>query len=236
MADRPSHRRRWESTLAENIPTGPQGQPAHAAGSSVTVIMSIALPEVTEGGVSISVPSAATMLLRQAEQQLQSAADLRGRLPSTVKRGKWIQAGHEYGLDEDLAFDFLEQAMAGVLLAHSALDNFSIELLPENSAYTDPESGAVHDRRWIESLGVEYRLSRIAAAITGRPNIRTHDTALWARVAALKMLRDDAVHARWETGYSLSGNDTVWGRLLRDADVRCHGETVAAVMDHYRAA
>jgi hypothetical protein len=196
--------------------------------------MSIALPDVTYGRISIPVPSAASMLLRQAEHRLASAADLRIQLPSTIRQGLWVQADHEYDLDEDLTFDFLELAMAGVLLAHSALDNFSIELLPESPTYADPDTGEVHDREWIESLGVEYRLSRIASNVTGRPNIRTHDAALWQQLSELKDLRDAVVHARWETGYSRSGDDTIYGRLLRDSDVRRHGETVAEVMDHYR--
>ena len=108
-------------------------------------------------------------------------------------------------------------------------------LLPEGSTYTDRDAGEVHDRKWIKTRGLEYRLSRIAAALTGRPNIRTYDTSLWDEVTTLKSLRDDVVHREWETGYSLPADDTIYGRLLRDADVRRHGEIAAAVMDHYRA-
>lgn len=227
-------RRRWVTTLAADVPPGPAGQPAHAAGAEVAVIMPVVLTEV--GVVSLTVPRPSALLLASAHHHINRALRLRGQLAKQVKRGKWVQPGLELGFSNDeLVFDFFEEAMAGVVLAHTALDNFTIECLPEDARWHHPEQNRDLNRLEIESLGVENRLSRVLAEVLDRPNLRTQRPDTWERVMELKALRDDVGHARRRTGYTQVGEDPLAGLFSRilAADLRAITDAVDVALTHY---
>lgn len=228
--------RRWTTRLAAPVPPGPAGQPGHDAGAAVTVSHLVSLPEV--GNLSMSVPRASALLLRPALAHLQRAVRLRRQLPNQVVRGKWVQPGHEFGFsNETLVFDFFEEAMAGVVLAHTAVDNFANECLPQDFEYLD-EKGIRHSRELVErTFGLEKRLSRVVSQATGRPNLQADNHRLWERVMELKSLRDDIGHAKLERTYSGPDpssrvEETIYGRLLA-TDLLEHHRTVVAVAEHY---
>ena len=128
--------RRWVTTLAADVPAGPQGQPSHKAGAEVVVLQVIPVPQV--GNVSISVPRTSVLLLNQAGSHLKRAVRLRSKLPGQTRVPRWTQPGIDrYIPNEDLVFDFFEEAMAGIELAHTALDNYAKECIPADFVYTD---------------------------------------------------------------------------------------------------
>jgi hypothetical protein len=123
--------------------------------------------------------------------------------------------------------------MAGIVLAHTALDNYANECIPADFAYTD-DGRRTLQRVEVERRGIQLRLSRIVAAATGRPNLRESNSNLWDRVEELKALRDDISHARWEVGFSHESPElTIYARLIGDPNLLRHQETVAEVMSHY---
>lgn len=193
-------RRRWTGHLSEDVPAGPQGQPAHAAGAEFAVIDLIDVPDV--GAVSLSVPKPSALLLRPASAHLHRASRLRRTAASQVGRGRWVQPGFELKFtNEQVVYDFLEEAMAGIVLAHAALDNALNELLPPDFEFTD-EKGERWSAERIEGyMGLERRLTQVAAAATGRPNLRSVRPELVAEAIALKKLRDDIGHARRDRTY-----------------------------------
>jgi hypothetical protein len=67
--------------------------------------------------------------------------------------------------------------MAGVVLAHTALDNYANECIPVGFAYADDKTRTLQ-RVELERRGVQLRLSRVLAAATGRPNLRNSDGGL----------------------------------------------------------
>src|SRR5688572_14772973 len=75
MARTAGERRRWTSTLAERMPEGPQGQPAHQVGAEVTVADLVEVPNV--GQVSITVARPSALLLGSATLHARKAARLR---------------------------------------------------------------------------------------------------------------------------------------------------------------
>src|SRR3546814_11047751 len=116
-------------------------------------------------------------------------------------RTRWKVDGHGLQFtNEALVFDFFEHAMAAVVLLHTALDNLLNEMLPVDFKYTS-EKGEEWDRERIErSIGLERRLTEVAAAATGRPDIRTGRPVRLPFANSLKGLRDDLGHANGETG------------------------------------
>jgi hypothetical protein len=123
--------------------------------------------------------------------------------------------------------------MAGIVLAHTALDNYANECIPADFAYTD-DGGKTLQRVEVERKRIQLRLSRVLAAATGRPNLRESNSGLWGRVEELKALRDDISHARWEVGFSHESPElTIYARLIGDPNLFRHQETVAEVMAHY---
>src|SRR3546814_16290732 len=90
--------------------------------------------------------------------------------------------------------------MAAVVLLHTALDNLLNEMLPVDFKYTS-EKGEEWDRERIErSIGLERRLTEVAAAATGLPDIRTGRPDLFAFAMSLKALRDALGPAQRDRG------------------------------------
>lgn len=126
--------RRWETTLASDVPAGPDGQPAHPAGSKIVVITAVEIPDV--GGVSFPVPRPSSLLFDAAARHVKLATRLRTQAVRQTKAGQWVQPGMERSFtNEPLVMDFFREAMAGVICVHAALDNFANELMPSDFVY-----------------------------------------------------------------------------------------------------
>jgi len=209
-------KRRWTTTLAEPIPAGPQGQPAHAAGAQVAVTHLVFLPEA--GAVSMTVPRPSVLLLEAAEAHAKRATRLRKQLPNQTKHGRWVQPGHELHFsNEELVYDYFQDAMAAVLLLHTALDNFANELLPENVVLNDSAGNPV-DRAQIESTwGLRRRLDLVLPAVTGKASLQVAQPSAWASLMVLKDLRDDIGHIHREASFTRPDEDlnsSIFSRLL----------------------
>ena len=224
--------RRWSTTLAVDVPAGPEGQPAHPAGSEVTVSTSVVVEGI--GGCWFSVPRPSALLREAAEHHANRAVRLRTQALKQIRRVRWSQPG--FGLafsNESLLMDFFREAMAGVICAHAALDNLANELLPAGFVFADA-TGRARSREDLEATsGLELRLSRVAAAATGRPNLRAAEPSLWARLMALKSLRDDITHAKADQAFSLDDpNAAIFARaLLAPLDTMI--ADIDAAADHY---
>src|SRR5205814_1687540 len=181
--------RRWTSTLATPVPPGPAGQPAHEPGALISVVDLARLPG--KGNVSMPVPRASVLLLRQAEKHLRRPQKLRGQLGAQVVSRQWTQPGFEQTFsNEELLFDFFEEAMSGIVLAHAALDNFANESLPSEFVFTD-EKGKMWTREDIERrMALEKRLRAVLNSATGRPSVALAKPDLFERAMAIKDLRD----------------------------------------------
>ena len=133
--------------------------------------------------------------------------------------------------NEAVLFGFFEDAMAGIVLAHAALDNYASESIP--SGFVLAEGAQELDRAHLEQRGIELRLSRVLAAALDKPNLMNKRPELWQRVLDLKRLRDDIAHVKDPNTYSTTDPDaTIFARLLRE-DLLAPLETVKLVIDHY---
>lgn len=68
--------------------------------------------------------------------------------------------------DEEVLYKFFRLAMAGVLLAHAALDSYANESIPVD--FVLEENGTTYDRNQLENRGIELPLSKVLAAATSR--------------------------------------------------------------------
>lgn len=192
-------KRRWTSTLATPIPPGPKGQPGHEVGAQVSVIDLVHVPGI--GDVSISVPRPSSLLLVPAALHLKQAEEFCQIAKTQIERSEWVQDGHELSFtDEELVYDFFGEAMSGILLAYTALDNLLNELLPLDFEYKTEKE--IWDRQRIESTaGVERKLTQFVPAATDRGSLAEGAPELYLRVMELKRLRDDIGHAKLERGF-----------------------------------
>jgi hypothetical protein len=189
----------------------------------------------------MAVPRASVLLLRQAEKHLRRAQKLRGQLAAQIVRRQWTQPGFEQAFsNEELLFDFFEEAMSGIVLAHASLDNFANESLPSEFVFTD-ETGKTWTREDIERwMGLEKRLQAVLSAATGRPDLARAKQALFERAMVIKDLRDDIGHSKLATAYTGpadAGLDqtridgTIFSRLL--AHPLDAAQTVSDIIEHY---
>ncbi|TPW15632.1 MAG: hypothetical protein FD127_647 [Acidimicrobiaceae bacterium] len=123
--------------------------------------------------------------------------------------------------------------MAGIVLAHCALDNLLNELLPRDFVFS-ADDGKSWTRAEIESgMGVERRLTQVAASATGRPNIRSESPTLFDKAMRLKGLRDDLGHAKQDRGYGGPHRYRTIFSDLFEVDFLDIGATVHKIGDHY---
>jgi hypothetical protein len=218
-------RRRAVTTLAEDLPEGPEGQPAHKAGAEVVLIHLVEVDEVGNVATPVAAPSA--LLRDAAEAHVKRAAKSRARVPSQTKTAEWSQPGYEVTMtNTTLMLDCFQETMAAATLLRAAVDAWSVEQLPV-AVWTD-QSGREWDRAAIESnMGTERRLTQVLPALTGSANVAEANPDMWAHLQRLKTLRDkvahvhnDEIYARTssDAGPAIDPADTVFSFLLR-ADV-----------------
>jgi hypothetical protein len=227
--------RRWTFTLAEAVPAGPQGQPAHAAGAKIVVVNDVYLDEV--GMVSMDVPKPSTLFLEVAEAHAKQALRIRPNLARQIRPIRWGQPGssNQQFSNVQPVFDYLQEAMAAVLLTYAALDNAANEAMPADFSMTDSSGATVH-RTQIEGYwGITKRLTLVLPAITGRSSILTAKPDVWSTLQTLKQLRDDLGHGHYHQSYTAPGQDpreSVFSRLF-GADLSGFIEAVQQTLDHY---
>lgn len=223
-------RRRWETTLVSALPAGPQGQPAHPAGSTVTLTSTVQVEGL--GGVAFTVPRLSTLMLEAAAIHARTGERLRSQVVKQTGVARWTQPGMDRSFtNEALVFDVFREAAAAIVCAFASLDNLANEILPWDFVYVDPNGGKDRTREQLEAnAGVELRLSRVAAAATGRPNLRAANPELWQRLMDLKKLRDDISHAKaWQAA---APEDSIFARVFR-APLGQIVVDVSAAGEHY---
>lgn len=200
----------------------------HKAGAPVTWVSFATVTDL--GRVAYAVPWPSELLLHAAEVRLSRAKRLRNRL---LRTSRALKDGTR-SLDDKLALEFFEEAMAGIALAYAGLNAFASEELPEGFAMVK-EDGSTVTRHDLVSGGLEWRLSRALSQATGRPNIRDSQQ-LWSAFVSLKSLRDAVDHAAGGPNWHNLANepDQVFARLLGDLDLPRHGQLVRVIIDSYR--
>ena len=229
-------RRRAQTTLAAPI-AATDSAPSHDAGELVVAALHADIAGIGRAVFTAPLPSA--MLLTAARQRAKEADSLRVKL--LRKREMVISPwGRLPRLPESYAFAFFQAAIAAIVLAYTALENFTTERLPADIAVPHPKTKALLNRKQLEASGLDLRMSAAMSTLTGRPNLMAVDSALWDRYQEVKRRREAVGHLHADASYPTLPNPndlppSLWGDLL---SIRSYEQevtdVVAAVFEHYR--
>jgi hypothetical protein len=177
------------------------------------------------------------MFLDLAETHAKKAARLRPQLARQLNPIRWGQpdSSNRAFSDIQLVFDYLQEAMAAILLTYTTIDNAANEAMPAEFSMPDA-SGAIVGRSQIEGRwGLGKRLGLVLPTITGKPSIETVKPGLWSTLETLKQLRDDLGHVHYDQSYTAPGQDPRQGLFSRlfAADLLGFISAVQETIDYY---
>lgn len=226
-------RRYAVTTLASDMPAGPQGQPAHQAGAEVVLVESVQIEGL--GGVGFPTPRPSELLLHAAAGDLKRATRLGRQCLSQAKAVRWTQPGIEHEITNDqLLFDFFGSAMAGLMLAYAAVDARLNELFTQPVQHKGERVPVEQVQGyWSAQRKLEHILRDRGDAWLGEEDV--------AGLAELKELRDMAVHVRTEHilgRYSEftedGGEKLLWSRLLNESNLSRFADLAERLLDGLR--
>lgn len=127
--------------------------------------------------------------------------------------------------DEAQFFSALESLMASIVFAHTALESYANEVIPEDYVYKAPREDSrcteLYNKEQVERfLSLDVKLDKILPEVLGTDSPK--GSTLWQRYVTLKRLRDRVIHMK-ETDREGTKHgqrptfDDVWNELF----VRC---------------
>ena len=185
----------------------------------------------------MTVPKPSSMFLDVAEAHAKRAMRLRPGLAKQLMPIRYSQpdSANQRFSNEQLVFDFLQEAMAAVLLTYTALDNAANEPMPADFSMADASGSIVHRAQIEGRWGVAKRLTQVLPAITAKPSIETARPDIWSTLEILKQLRDDLGHVHYDQAYTAPRQDPREGLFSRlfAADLRAFLSAVHETIEHY---
>ena len=194
----------FKTTLAEDVPTGPQGQPAHKKGSEVNIASMIETKRL--GSFLMVTPNPVFFYLNSAEENIKDIGRLLRKIDSTNKQvvfpGSSVKPAQTFrDLDDRLVYQFYEKAIEVPILLFTAIEAFSNQLIPKDFVYKKKKAGLlifergkmmnkVEVERWV---GSDEKLSKV---LHGIKNKQLKDTHLWSEYKKIKKLRDEVTHLK----------------------------------------
>lgn len=161
------------------------------------------------GRIAFTLPNATALFLNLSKRHYDEAL--------TVARGFSV-APTLQSLDDEATFAYLENIMASVVFAYTALESFANDEITDDFTYSvdKTKSTEVYDKSQIERfLSLEVKLGDILPAVCGVPSPK--GVKIWQDYLALESLRHSVIHMkkvdREHVGYS---SQSVWSRLVRE--------------------
>jgi len=124
--------------------------------------------------------------------------------------------------DEAQLFSVLESLMASIVFAHTALESYTNEVIPEDYVYKAPREDSrcteLYNKEQIERfLSLDVKLDKILPEVLGTDSPK--GSTLWQRYVTLKRLRDRVIHMKEiDREGTKQGQarrfDHVWNQLL----------------------
>lgn len=230
----------FKTTLAQDVPPGPQGQPGHKKGSEV--VMSCVLNTKRLKKFGMVTPNPVFFYLNIAEQNINEVEDLLSRINDSNK--EW----HMYGatdktpadkfrnLDEDQLYTFFQKAISIPIFLFTALEAYANQLIPTDYSYqrrvkiffwakTKKMNKVEVERR----IGTDEKLSKILYDLRHK---QIKDTPIWAKYKELKRLRDDLIHLKTQEQKSVVAYNELY-RILVDVNYQELFNTTKQVIEYY---
>lgn len=216
--------RKAVTTITSDIPAIPGLAPAHKAGAEAVLTKQVQVEGL--GAVYFSAPSPHRLLFTKASRLIKRAGRLKESLKSHVKEVRY--GGTRFSSDQEV-FDFFQDAMAGVLLLHAALDSFASDKIPDD--FEMETEGKRRDASYLRERGLKAKFSWILAKVTDRSNLMTKDPELWKALIQIKELRDSIAHFDPRDSWSIGESDIF--TLLLNEDLGELTEAAQKILVHY---
>ena len=196
--------------------------PAGAVGKGSGII------DYQSGKIGFTLPNATALFLNLSKKHYDEAL--------AVARG--FSAGATLqNLDDEASFSYLENIMASVVFAYTALESFANEEIPDEFTYSieKTKSTEVFNKSQIERfLSMEVKLGDVLPAVCGVPSPK--GIKIWQDYLALESLRHSIIHMkkfdREHVGYS---SQSVWSKLIKES-VPYAVPVVKGMIDHFYGA
>jgi hypothetical protein len=208
-------------TAPATLPGSNTSLPVGAIGKGVAKI------DYQTNHVAFSIPNSTALFLNLSKQHYESARSA----AKTFASGPNLQSL----IDTDI-FSYLEDIMASVVFAYTALEAFANEEIPDDFLYTipKPKCSEVYSKSQIErSLNLRVKLGDILPKISGVPSPK--GKTVWTDFLFLEELRNDVIHMktvdREHVGYS---NQSIWSKLVKEP-VPNVLPSAKAMVDHFYA-
>lgn len=186
------------------------------------------------GMVGFPVPAGWDLFIESGTDRLRRADGTRSQLSGYLvpMRSPNPNPVRGWGQNGDQLRSFFRDAAAGIVLSLTGLNNWSSDMIPADLEVEI--DGEFQRRTALVSYGLEWRITKIAAAWSGKQNLRDSNPALLAQIMELKTLRDDLEHAPVQTLHTSATSDgSIYARLLRRASLKELADAVEAVVQHY---
>jgi hypothetical protein len=177
--------------------------PAGAVGKGSGII------DYQSGQIAFTLPNATALFLNLSKRHYDEAL----ALANGFSAAPTLQS-----LEDGAAFAYLENIMASVVFAYTALESFANDEIPDDYTYSvaKTKSTEVYNKSQIERfLTLEVKLGEILPAVCGVPSPK--GIKVWQDYIALESLRHSIIHMkkfdREHVGYS---SQSVWSRLIKD--------------------
>lgn len=218
-------RRRLEGRLDAPLKAAYPEGPAWPAGTEFALSMEVNWPRV--GPVTFAIPDVASLLLNCAYVHLGRADSLRPSVEDGISEDVVAATSTSIATNEDALFDFFEEAFAGIVLAHGALDNFCNDRIPSGATI----EGEQHSRKNIQHRGIIFRLTKVLPDALGRPEVPAR---LLERIESIKNASDEVVHVKDSTMYTSNTADrSVFAWVVNENYLSGIAHSVLSVFDHF---
>lgn len=230
----------FRTTLAEDMPPGPQGQPAHKKGAEI--VMSCVLDTSKLGRFGMVTPNPVFFYLNYAEESINNTSVLLKKIDSSNKEWHMFAATETTpddkfrDLDGDQIYEFLQKAIIIPIFLFTALEAFTNQLIPTNYIYKKSSSLLFWKSfKNMNKVEIERRMStgdKLSIILTQLRNKQIKDTHLWQKYRKLKDLRDELIHLKTREQQSVVAYNELFKTLV-DVDYQDLFDSTKKIMEFY---
>ena len=187
-----------------------------------TAVIQSSSMQVDGSKIGFCVPSAPALFLDLSKKARREAIGMKSQ-PTFVD----FKPGKSAFIDSKNLFDFLEQMMASVVFAYTAIESFANLAVPENYIHKeirkDGRCAEESSKEQIERFfSLEKKLELMPLWLTDQNITSPKGTALWEKFKKLEALRDRIIHLK--TADLKTSNptdpapDSIWQELIAIPD------------------
>ena len=190
--------------LAEDMPAGLQGQPAHKKGSALSFACQLNTAKL--GNFVMTTPNPVFLFLDFAEKTILRMQDIFPEINSSTNSVIFANEPALRKLDEKLLYEYLECATIVPILLCSALEAFANQLISENFIYKGKSKLEIE--RYISFDDKYKKVLRKARGIS------IFNQPYWTDFSKTKELRDKLIHLKTAGKTYLKAYDDIFMELV----------------------